>query len=373
MTASNDFRLAHASGTDWRTASRRCAAQLDPIPDSAKVGFVYVTDDLAENFAAIIAFFRSATVVADWVGTTGMGICATGTEYFDEPAIAVLLGSFPEGSYRLFESRGDEVGWEPVRFRDDPGTAVSGFGIVHCAPDEQRAPELLVHLALTNNSFLVGGTTSARWSQPQVAGRVINGGISGILFSEHVPVATALTQGCTPIGPPHRITCCEDQVVVTLDDPALDVLGDDLGETGRADFQRAASTLLPALIVDGSDREDYTVCHFLGIDVRRRFFAIGGPIEQGQRMFFCRRDAKAAHADLVRMLGEVKRRSGGNARAALYFSCLARGPNTFGPNSEELRTIKREIGDIPLVGFYAGGEISHDRFYAYTGVLSLFL
>jgi len=27
---------------------------------------------------------------------------------------------------------------------------------------------------------------------------------------------------------------------------------------------------------------------------------------------------------------------------------------------------------VPLVGFYANGEISHDRIYGYTGVLALF-
>ena len=29
--------------------------------------------------------------------------------------------------------------------------------------------------------------------------------------------------------------------------------------------------------------------------------------------------------------------------------------------------------DVPLVGFFCNGEISHDRLYGYTGVLSLFL
>jgi small ligand-binding sensory domain FIST len=30
------------------------------------------------------------------------------------------------------------------------------------------------------------------------------------------------------------------------------------------------------------------------------------------------------------------------------------------------------LGDFPLVGFYANGEISRDRLYRYTGVLTLF-
>ena len=34
--------------------------------------------------------------------------------------------------------------------------------------------------------------------------------------------------------------------------------------------------------------------------------------------------------------------------------------------------IKDVLGDVPLVGFFANGEIFHNRFYAYTGVLSVF-
>ncbi len=29
--------------------------------------------------------------------------------------------------------------------------------------------------------------------------------------------------------------------------------------------------------------------------------------------------------------------------------------------------------EVPLVGFFCNGEISHNRVYGYTGVLSLFL
>ncbi len=73
------------------------------------------------------------------------------------------------------------------------------------------------------------------------------------------------------------------------------------------------------------------------------------------------------------MLADLKRRTDGPARGAVYFSCLGRGPNIFGGQSAELCQIQRGIGDVPLVGFFCNGEISHNRLYGYTGVLSLFL
>ena len=45
----------------------------------------------------------------------------------------------------------------------------------------------------------------------------------------------------------------------------------------------------------------------------------------------------------------------------------------FGTDSEELKMISRALGEIPLVGFFANGEISHKRLYGYTGVLPVFL
>ena len=100
---------------------------------------------------------------------------------------------------------------------------------------------------------------------------------------------------------------------------------------------------------------------------------VGHSVTAGDRIQFCRRDHNAAVKDLKRMLADVKRRSDGAPRAGLYYACVARGPNLFGSESEELRLIRDELGEFPLVGFFANGEISHDRLYGYTGVLALIL
>ena len=72
------------------------------------------------------------------------------------------------------------------------------------------------------------------------------------------------------------------------------------------------------------------------------------------------------------MLRELKGQLESAPRGGIYYSCLGRGANLFGPNSQELKLISQELGDVPLVGFYANGEISHNRLYGYTGVLTLF-
>ena len=57
---------------------------------------------------------------------------------------------------------------------------------------------------------------------------------------------------------------------------------------------------------------------------------------------------------------------------AVYVSCAGRGGPHFGSPSAELQTVRRALGDVPLVGFFAGGEIAHQQLYGYTGVLTVF-
>ncbi len=60
------------------------------------------------------------------------------------------------------------------------------------------------------------------------------------------------------------------------------------------------------------------------------------------------------------------------ARGAVYVSCLGRGSHLFGEQHEELRLIQRQLGNVPLVGFYANGEIGGQNLYGFTGVLTVF-
>ena len=49
-----------------------------------------------------------------------------------------------------------------------------------------------------------------------------------------------------------------------------------------------------------------------------------------------------------------------------------RGGPHFGGPSAEMHIVRRALGDVPLVGFFAGGEIAHRHLYGYTGVLTVF-
>jgi small ligand-binding sensory domain FIST len=220
----------------------------------------------------------------------------------------------------------------------------------------------------------VGGLTSAESTFPQASGnRIVDGGVSGVLLGGGgLRVVVGLTQGCSPIGSPHSVSRSEGQILFSLDDqPALDVLRQEVGAPQGADPRSWLANIHAAIPVAGSDRADYVVRNIVGIGLEDGLVAIADTIGPGDRVMFVRRDPDSAERDLQRMLADLKTRATVKPKAGLYFSCLARGPNLFRHEAHELKAIQKTFGDIPIVGFFGNGEIAHDRLYAYTGILTL--
>lgn len=372
------FRAAGAEGPDWGQAAKACLDRLGPVR-GANLGFLYLTDHLASHAAGIVTLLRGVTGIRDWVGTTGLGVVAVDEELFDRPAMAVLVARLPEHAFRVFAPVGRAPG--PFRQETVPWMEAAGPGVavVHADPRLPGLPQTLGEMAEAAG-FLVGGLTASHGPLVQIgapAGRdpAAEGVVSGVLLGRDVPVLTGLTQGCSPIGPVRAVTRAEGGVIAEIDGrPALDVFKEDIGELLARDLRRVGGYVFAALPVPGSDRPgDYLVRDLVAIDPGKGLIAIAEAVDPGRRILFTRRDHDAAAADLDRMLAEVKGRLPGPPKAALYVSCVARGPNLFGGGSQEVRAIRRWLGDVPVVGFFANGEVSGDRLYAYTGVLTLFL
>jgi small ligand-binding sensory domain FIST len=94
------------------------------------------------------------------------------------------------------------------------------------------------------------------------------------------------------------------------------------------------------------------------------------------RLAFCTRNPYAARADLLRIATEIRAEiesgTAGRALGVLYISCSGRGGPHFGAPNAELQLVRRALGDMPLAGFFANGEIARDHLYGYTGVLTVF-
>jgi small ligand-binding sensory domain FIST len=373
------FKVVHSEAEDWVQAAKKCADEFCQSNDAYTLGFIYVTDNLAENLASILTYLRKETGIQHWVGSVGVGICAVASnnrygsaEYFDQGAMAVMAMALPTNTFQVLptiESKFEELPSETLNWIDESGSL---FGVVHGDPANVLVPSLIEELTAKTSGFLVGGLTSSRTQSYQVADQVTSGGLSGVMFSPSLEVVTCLSQGCVPLEGSHLISDCIDNIVIGLDGrAALEVFKEDIGEELVADLAQVPGLVHAALPIEGSDTGDYLVRPLVGIDDERGWLAIGEHVETGQRIFFVRRDPLSAEIDMRNRLENLKKRFGKKPRAALYYTCVGRGPSMFGIEGHELSIIEDVFSDVPLIGFFGNGEISYNRLYGYTGVLTL--
>lgn len=394
------FLHAHATHPDWRFALGLVATQLD-AQRAARPGFaptlgwVYFTDHYAPHAAPLLAELQRRWPGVGWVGGVGVGVAASGVEYFDEPALVLMLAELPRERFRVFS------GTRPL------GAFAAHTAQVHADPATPELASLLRDLAeRTATGYLFGGLASSRTRTVQVADAVLEGGLSGVAFDAEVAIVSRVTQGCQPVGPMRRITAANANAIETLDDrPALDCLLEDLGLPGR-DPREALPKIRQTLVglSDPAERSDAgpvrrgafgpdtRVRHLVGLDPARRGIAIAELAETGLQLAFCQRHTAAARRDLVRICAEIREevepemtlpavvpadardaaQPGRGIAGAVYVSCAGRGGPHFGAPSAELAIVQHALGDVPLVGFFAGGEIARHHLYGYTGVLTVF-
>ncbi|MEN8204689.1 MAG: FIST N-terminal domain-containing protein [Pseudomonadota bacterium] len=371
------FKATCASGENWQSVADQCLKNLGNEPTTVNFGFLYITDPLAPYLNNLLEELRTQTGVKDWIGTVGAGICYTGLEVYDEPAAAIMLTTLPEDSYRLLPAGMEAMSTTLEENRNWIAEQAVHFGIVHGDPRNTHIAQIIESLSTDlDPGFLVGGLSSAHDHSflQQIAGQLYENGVSGVLLSSRIPVISGLTQGCTPMADRHTITRSEGRILAEIDGrPALDVFKEDIGEGLAKDMSRVADYIFLGLPVSGSDTGDYLVRDVMGFDPDEKLLAIGATLEDDVPIMFCRRDDDTACEDMIRMLTDLRKRATGPIKGGVYYTCLGRGRHQFGEDSKELKMIQEQLGDFPLVGFFANGEIAHNRLYGYTGVLTLFL
>ena len=367
------FTSALSLGRDWSAVAGRLADELSGA--AGRLGILYTAEAFAPHLEEMIATLRDRTGVPDWVSAAGYGVIAAGEEHYGEPGAAALVVDIARDGYRLFAGGRDAGATLASREADWVAEAGMPLALAHVDPRHPEAMGAVEGLAAAPGCFLVGGLTAAAGDAPHRAGDA-TGCLSGVALSPvAVEVATALSQGCSPLGPPRTVTRGKRNILIELDGrPALDAFVEDIGEDLASDLRQVGGLVFAAIPVAGSDTADYTVRNLVGIDPTSKVIAIAEAVPEGGKVLFCRRDRESAVADMRRMTADLKRRVGNRPiRGGLYVSCAARGPNQFAAPERETEIIRDALGEFPMVGFFANGELNRDRIYAYTGVLTLFL
>jgi small ligand-binding sensory domain FIST len=399
------FLQAHATHPDADKALAVAGAQIEAQrrkPGRAThptLGWLYMTDHYAPRAESLLVQVRQRWPGTSWVGAVGIGVAAGGQEHFDAPALSLMLAELPPEQFRVFS------GARPL------ADFAAHTAQVHADPATEDLAELIKDMShRTASGYLFGGLASARNRALHIAEDVLQGGLSGVAFGKGVRLVSRVTQGCQPVGPLRNVTAAERNVITELDgEPALNCLLRDM-EIDEDTEPRAALPRLRQTLVGLSDRRasdasrggfytparpgafgsDTRVRNLIGLDPARRGIAIGEDAEPGLQLAFCTRNTEAARRDLMRICAEIRDEvepeslpprtapsatpaaAGRGMAGAIYVSCTGRGGPHFGAPSAELALVRHVLGEVPLAGFFAAGEIARHHLYGYTGVLTVF-
>lgn len=402
------YKVARASGADWREVGAKLLQSLESDTKGAAkaqgftTGFLFISDKLSHDAPSLLHLLQDITGVGVWSGCSGLGVFDHTGINIDEPAAVLMLANFPLSQIMPIALQSQPELVLPDTYKAWHDRHGPPFGLVFVDPFmDQSLNRLLTELAVKAGAFVVGGISSGRdQQQAQIGASATSGQLGGLLLGAEIYVQTALTQGCLPMGDAHVATVTHENMILELDDkPAISVFTEDLRQMAMAqigeDPDKIMVDMRPAGAIDelddkiksffqgeihlgvniaGSDRGDYVVRPIMGIDPDHDHLLLGDPLPEGTVVRFVKRDAVTVKADLQRMLDDLQRRLPGapsKPAAALYISCVARAPMS-GESSDELEQIKAHLGDIPFLGYYAGGEIFRENLHGYTGILTLF-
>ena len=134
------FRAAQGTGSHWGLATKACLDALGGVTADDSVGWVYVSHDFATDLGSVVTFLRETTPIRDWIGGVGFAVHVGGTDPINGGAVAIMVGTVPEGSLRLFDDA------DPAAFRTAHGDWLRGVevpvGLVHGDPAQEAVGQL---------------------------------------------------------------------------------------------------------------------------------------------------------------------------------------------------------------------------------------
>ncbi|MFO0880341.1 MAG: FIST N-terminal domain-containing protein [Gemmataceae bacterium] len=375
----------------------RIQATMPEPPDLVLAFFSPQHGDQAELLArGLVETLRPSILL----GSIGEAIVGTGREVERAPALSVWAARWArpvtQTAFHLtYERTGDGLtllGWpdvlggvtaEPTPEPFVPTrTAVLLLGDPFTFPTEAFLERMNTEV---RGVPVLGGMASGISEAGQVrllhGGTVHQSGAVGVVLQGELGLRSIVSQGCRPIGRPLVITKAEENVILELGGRTpfdhLRQLWDDLTPEEQALFQKGLHIGRVLNEYQGEfQRGDFLVRNVLGIERQSGALVITDHVRRGQTVQFHVRDAASADEDLRALLqldlhANEKRPAGG-----LLFSCNGRGTRLFDRPDHDAEAIRQEMGELPLAGFFAMGELGpvggQNFIHGFTASVALF-
>jgi small ligand-binding sensory domain FIST len=215
-------------------------------------------------------------------------------------------------------------------------------------------------------------------------GDIHTSGLVGVSFSGDIEIDTVVSQGCRAVGETFVVTKGHQNIIETLDGkPALAAIEEMVQGLPLLDRQLLANGgLQVGRVIDQGKgtygKGDFLIRSLVGVRRETGAVLIGDMIRTGQTLQFHVRDARTAHEEMRLLLeGETMLASSGDQPAGvLLITCNGRGTRLFDKPHHDVALTREILGNIPIAGFFAAGEIgpvgNRNFVHGHTAVLALF-
>ncbi|MCC5602504.1 FIST signal transduction protein [Nostoc favosum] len=352
----------------------------------ADLGLVFISSAFTSEYSRLLPLLAEKLSVPVLIGCSGGGVIGTTVngeiqELEAEPAISLTLAYLPGVKVQVFHVVAEELpdlDSSPDAWVDLIGVPTSPTPqfILLSSSFASGINDLLQGLDFAYpGSVIVGGQASGGGMGGRVAlfcndtegeecQSLYREGTVGIALTGNIVLETIVAQGCRPIGKPLQVTKADRNIILELDEKVpLVVLRDLIASLSEHERILAQHSLFVGVAMDefklALQQGDFLIRGILGVDPTAGAIAIGDRVRPGQRLQFHLRDAQASAEDLELLLQsyQTQRESEPSAVAALMFACLGRGEGLYGKPNFDSELFRRYVSDIPVGGFFCGGEI----------------
>ena len=228
---------------------------------------------------------------------------------------------------------------------------------------------------------MASGAAAPGESRLFLGDKVLRTGAAAVMLDGPLRATTVVSQGCRPIGHHLIVTKSEGNVIQELGGkPALLQLKSIFDTLATSEQQLVQRGLHLGRVVneyqDQFTQGDFLVRNVMGIDPDTGSMAVGDFFRPGQTVQFHVRDHRTADEEMRQLLAVVRDDAQRSPLAGLLFTCNGRGTRLFPEPHHDAHVIREYLGDIPLAGFFAAGEIGpiggKNFMHGFTASLVLF-
>jgi len=351
---------------------------------------LFVSPHHADSLEELVSEIRRRLNVAHLVGCTAVGVITNDQEIEDEPGISLWCSQLPNTTIELMHLRLEKtpdgmvfVGWPEVMIDEWPQSTVL---LTVSEPFSFPMDSLLQRIDDDHPGTKVVGGVASSSHEPGgnrliFEDKVLDEGAVIVALSGDVAMETVVSQGCRPIGDPMVITKAERNEVFELrGKPALSQLIAMFDLLPTREKRLVQQGVYLGRVVneyqDSFQMGDFLIRNVTAMDRETGCLTVAEYMRAGQTVQFHIRDEETADNEMELLLLGLKSKESFDAQAGLLFSCNGRGSNFFSNPHHDAQLLRRTLGEIPVGGFFAAGEIGpigdKNFMHGYTASILLF-